>query len=125
MWVERIEQNAFVSIEHANPQIFGPPCLAFQLRKLVKHFAFRRIQRADKRAIEPHERSSITLQKFAQSFFARVETAGKSARQSFLFHAPAQMLMPAENVANFKPEFSKQACDGRFDNRKARARENR
>src|SRR6202034_1557285 len=125
MWIQRIQQDSLVSIEDAYPQILGSSRLPFQLRKLMKHFAFRGVQRTDQRAIEPCKWRLIAFQQLAQRFFARIETACQSARQSFLLHACPQMLMPAENVANVESEFCKQARDQRFNDSKTRTRQNR
>src|ERR1700693_2435549 len=108
MRIERVKQDALVSVEDAYAQVFGPPCLAFQLSKLVQHFYFGGIERAAQCAIQSRQRCAITLQKLAQRSFARFKTACQTARQSFLLHAGAQILMPAENAPDFESEFRQQ-----------------
>jgi hypothetical protein len=125
MGIQRIKQYPFVSIEHAYPQILGPGRFPFQLRKLMEHFAFRRIQRANQRAVQPREWSLIAFQQLPQRFFPGIETTCQSAGQSFLLHACPQMLMPAENVGNVQAKFCKQARNERFNDRKSSSRQDR
>src|ERR1700722_3982351 len=125
MRIQRIKQYPLVSIQNTYPQILGPSRLPSQLRKLMQHFAFRRVQRANERAIELHKRGLIALQQLAQRLFPGIETACQTARQAFLLHERSQMLMPAENVANLESKFCKQARHQRVDDRKSRSRQNR
>src|ERR1700733_3011138 len=125
MRIQRIKQYPLVSIQNTYPQILGPSRLPSQLRKLMQHFAFRRVQRADERAIELHKRGLVALQQLAQRLFARIETACQTARQAFLLHKRSQMLMPPENVVNLEPKFCKQSRHQRVNDRKSRSRQNR
>ncbi len=125
MRVERVEQDRFVSIEHAGAEIFGATDFFLQLGEDGEDFLFACGERAEQSLVELLNGRAIGSEHRPQRGFVSLEFPGQLVRECFALHLGTELLAATEHVANVEIVAFEETRDGRLHQREARARQNR
>jgi len=120
-----LAEDALVVVQQLLAAVGGASGAGAKLFELVKHFAFGDIESAREGGVQFPEGRADTSEVAAQVALAGGQLTCQGTRDGFALQPAAQVLAPAEDVADVQLVFPEEARDVRLDESEAGARQDR